>query len=189
MTRRTPRFVRERTGNVAVEFAFLLPIMVTLIFGVVEVTQAVLAYMKLVDATQTVADLVTQQQSVSSGDFPNFYTAGQLVMTPFPAAALGLAITSVTFDSSGAASVAWHEECGGINPIQNAASLAAGTGSNPAKPYGGANESVVIVQGNYAYKGWLQYVLPKALNITQLAFSRPRLVGSIPYQGTQTACS
>jgi len=180
---------RNRAGNVAVEFALLLPVMITLFFGLFEITQAILAYMKLVDATQTVADLVTQQQSVSSSDFPSFYTAGQLVMTPFPGGSLGVAITSVTFDSTGTASVAWHEECGGINPIQNAASLAAGTASNPAKPYGFANESVVIVQGNYAYQSWLHYVLPRALTINQLAFSRPRLVGSIPYQGAQTACS
>lgn len=189
MMHRTLRAFRSRAGNTAVEFAFLLPVMVTLFFGLFEVSQAVMAYMKLVDATQTVADLVTQQQSVSSGDFPNFYTAGQLVMAPFPAGKLGVAITSVAFDSTGTASVAWHEECGGISPIPNAVTLAAGTASNPPKPFGQANESVVIVQGNFAYASWLHYVLPSAMTLTQIAYSRPRLVGSIPYQGTPTACS
>ena len=59
--------------------------------------------------------------------------------------------------------------------MSNATTLAAG--------YGDKGESVVIVQGNYAYTGLLHYVLPSAITITQIAFSRPRLVASIPYTG------
>jgi len=167
------RILRNRAGNVAVEFAILLPVMVTLFFGLFEGSQAIMAYMKLVDATQTVADLTTQQQSVASTDVDSFYLAGQLVMKPFAGGSLGIAVTSVTFDiSSGAASVAW-QDTRNANPMSNATTLAAG--------FGGKGESVVIVQGTYSYTGLLHYVLPGSLTLTQVAFSRPRLVASIPH--------
>lgn len=173
--------LRDRAGTAAIEFALVLPILMTLLLGTYEGTQALLAYMKLVSASQTVADLVTQQQQVASSDFPNFYVAGQLVMSPLPGGVLGVAITNVTVDSSGTASVLWHEECGGITPISNAVTLASG--------YAGKSESVIIVQANYAYTSLLHYVMPSAITLTQISYSKPRVVASIPYKGTATACS
>lgn len=181
MTRHILNRLRDRTGTAAIEFALVLPILMTLLLGTYEGTQALLAYMKLVSASQTVADLVTQQQQVASSDFPNFYVAGQLVMSPLPSGSLGVAISNVTVDGTGKATVLWHEECGGISPIPNAVTLASG--------YAGDNESVVIVQANFAYSSLFHYVLPSAITLTQIAYSKPRLVASIPYQGTATKCS
>jgi len=165
--------LRDRAGTAAVEFALLLPIMTTLLFGLFEGANAVMAYMKCIAATQTVADLVTQQQSVNSTDIDNFYTAGQLVMSPFSAASLGIAVTSVTFDiNTGAAAQAW-QQTRNSSPMNNSTVLAAG--------YGQKGESVVIVQGTFTYASWLHYVLPSTITMSQIAFSRPRLVGQIPY--------
>ncbi len=164
---------RDRAGNVLVEFALLMPILATIFFGLFEGSQAILAYMKLVAATQTIADLITQQQTVSSTDMDNFNKAGQLVMGPFPIASFGFAATSVTFDiNTGNAAVAWQDSRN-ATPLANATALAAG--------YGQKGESVIIVQGNYGYTSVLSYVLPATINMTQIAFSRPRLVASIPH--------
>lgn len=164
---------KDRAGNVLVEFALLMPILATIFFGLFEGSQAILAYMKLVAATQTIADLITQQQSVSSTDMDNFNKAGQLVMGPFPAANFGFAATSVVFDiNSGTATLGWSDTRN-ASPLGNWSALAAG--------YGQKGESVVIVQGNYAYQSVLAYVLPATINMSQIAFSRPRLVASVPH--------
>jgi Flp pilus assembly protein TadG len=164
---------KDRAGNVLVEFALLMPILATIFFGLFEGSQAILAYMKLVAATQTIADLITQQQSVDSTDMDNFNTAGQLVMSPYPTGTFGYAATSVVFDiNSGTATLGWSETRN-ASPLGNWSALAAG--------YGQKGESVVIVQGNYGYNSVLSYVLPATINMSQIAFSRPRLVASIPY--------
>ena len=164
---------RDRAGNVLVEFALLVPILATIFFGLFEGSQAILAYMKLVAATQTIADLITQQQSLTSTDIDNFNKAGQLVMGPFPTGGFGFCATSVTFDiNSGAAAQAW-QQTRNATAMPNSTTLAAG--------YGQKGESVIIVQGNYAYTSVLHYVLPGTINMSQIAFSRPRLVASIPY--------
>lgn len=173
MMRCTLKSLRDRAGTAAVEFALLLPIMTTLLFGLFEGANAVMAYMKCIAATQTIVDLVTQQQTVNSTDIDNFYTAGQLVMSPFPQAPLGISITSVTFDiNTGAAAQAW-QQTRNSSPMGNSTTLAAG--------YGQKGESVVIVQGTYTYTSLLHYVMPGSITMTQIGFSRPRLVGQIPY--------
>jgi len=174
MMTRVGRALRDRGASVSVEFVMALPVMVTIMFGLFEGTQLLICYMKLVDATQTVADLVCQQQTVAPSDVTNFATAADFVMEPYSSGPLGIAITSVTFDpNTGAASVAWQATSGNIIPASNQATLAAN--------YGTKGESVIIVQTVYAYTSLLHYVLPATLALGQTAFEKPRLVAAIPY--------
>jgi len=164
---------RNRAGTASVELAFLAPVIITLLFGLYEGTQAVLAYMKLINSCQTVADLVTQQKTIASSDIDDFVTGGQMVMAPLSTASLGFAIASVTFDpNTGAATVAW-QDTRNSTAMTNAATL--------ARNYGTKGESVIVVTATYTYSSWLHYVLPGTLSMSQVAYSRPRLVASIPH--------
>jgi len=170
------RILLDRSASISVEFVFALPIMLTLMFGLVEGTALLMCYMKLVDATQTVADLVCLQQSVAPSDINNFVTAADYVIEPYNSAGLGIAITSVTFDpNTGAASVAWQQKSGNIIPPSNSAL------ATLAANYGTKGESVIIVQTVYAYTALLHYVLPATLTFGQTAFEKPRLVAAIPF--------
>ena len=164
----------DRKGNVLVEFALALPIMVTILFGMIEGSQLLIAYMKLVDATGTIADLVAQQQTIASSDIDDCNAAAQYVMKPYAAAGLSFAVTSVTFDpSSGAASVAWQEVRNGYSPPADITTLAAG--------YGTKGESVIIVETGYAYNSLFHYVFPSKITLGETSFAKPRLVPSIPH--------
>jgi len=165
--------IKDRAGVAAIEFALLVPILATILFGLFEGSQAVLAYMKLIDSTQTFADLVSQQQSVASSDIDNFYAGAQAVMAPFPTGSLGFVITSVTYDpNTGAASVAW-QDTRNATPAGSVATMAAG--------YGNKGESVIVVQGSYGYSSLLHLVLPGSIAMGQVAFSKPRQVAAIPH--------
>jgi len=171
--RRLLKIGRDRAGTASVELVFLAPVIITLLFGLYEGTQAVLAYMKLINSCQTVADLVTQQKTVAASDIDDFVTGGQMVMQPLSTASLGFAIASVTFDpNSGTASVAW-QDTRNATAMTNAATL--------ANSYGTKGESVIIVKATYTYSSWLHYVLPGTLTMSQIAYSRPRLIASIPH--------
>src|SRR5262249_34725949 len=60
LSRKLRRFARDKRGISAVEFAMLLPLMVTLYLGGVEVSQAVAIDRKVTLIARTVADLVAQ---------------------------------------------------------------------------------------------------------------------------------
>ena len=77
----------DQRGNATVDFAFLLPIMLMLFIGVVEVTNLLRLDRKVVSATQTVADLVTQRSEVSDAQLNDILTAADLIFEPYPVAA------------------------------------------------------------------------------------------------------
>src|SRR3546814_14824736 len=60
------QILRDERGNAAVEFAFVLPILLTLFIGVVEGTNLLRLERKVVAAAQTAADLVTQRRHTSA---------------------------------------------------------------------------------------------------------------------------
>lgn len=176
MLQRLVHLARDKTGVAMIEFGLVLPLMATMFCGAWEASQAVICYMKLGNAADTVADLATQQKSMKSSNIDDFYTSAQLVLAPNNATGLGLAIASVTFDpTTGAAAVAWQQTRGGAMPMSAATitSLSSGLG-NPG-------DSVIVAQLSYTYTSSLDYVLPKLISLNTTAMQRPRLVKSIPY--------
>ena len=169
-------FLRDSRASVAVEFALVLPTMCLMTFGLYEVTQGVICYMKVVDVAHTVADLVSQAPSTGIGntEFDNYYIAGQLVMTPSTGSNLGFAIASVYYDVNGAnPTVAWQIERGGAAAITNATSFVSGLGS--------AHGSTIVVKATYTYNSLLNYFLTSAIVISSEVAEQPR--NAIPQAG------
>lgn len=173
-TRRLPLLARDRSGTAAIEFALVLPMLVTLFFGTVETANLALAYMKLVSAAATVADLVTQQTSGvtwSAADIDNFAQAGKLVLTPLPPGPFGVAIASVTFNpANGNPTLAW-QDTRNATAMTNPTALAAGYGTAETN---GTTDSVVIVVATYSYTSPFSYVLTGALKLSETVYLRPR---------------
>jgi Flp pilus assembly protein TadG len=164
---------RQHGGTVAAEFAVVMPVLLVMLLGVFEVSQALIVYMKVIDVADTVSDLVAQQKQVASSDIDNYYIAGQLVMTPSAGSGLGLAVASVTFDpNTGKPSVAWQVTEGGAAPMSDAAAAATGLGS--------PGDSVIEAQATYTYTSPLKYLIPQGITMSSRIFSRPRVVFTIP---------
>jgi Flp pilus assembly protein TadG len=111
------RFQRARAGIAAVEFAFILPMMLVLYFGIVVLGQGLEVGRKVQTASHTLADLAAQTLPSTSGtgncasvttkpcltdaDLNDIFIGAQLVMTPFPtgASVLKATISEVIFDN------------------------------------------------------------------------------------------
>ena len=63
----------------------LLPLMITLYLGAVEISQGVSINRKVTLTARTVADLASQVSSISGGDMTNLLNASAAVIAPFPA--------------------------------------------------------------------------------------------------------
>ena len=77
------RLMRERRGVSAVEFALILPVMITLFIGGSEVTQGITIKRKVTIATRTIADLVSQDVSVTDADLTAAFAATTTVLAPY----------------------------------------------------------------------------------------------------------
>jgi Flp pilus assembly protein TadG len=172
MTRaaRRRRLIGDRRGTAAIEFALILPILISLFLGTFELTNVLLANSKLTSAAQTAADLVAQQTAVAKADITNYANAARQIMAPFPSGALGVAYASVTFDAAGTPKLAWHDE-DNAPAVVNPTSLVTGLGA--------AGDSVIIVQARYAYTSPISFVLQSTYALSDTAFRRPRLVSAV----------
>jgi len=166
MTPQTPAPDRSRSGSVAIEFALALPVLLTVLFGMVELTNALQVGRKLVSATQSVADLLTQEASVNDARLADIFTAAEQVVLPFPAAALKVGVASVRFDSVGGAPIVdWQASRRG-GAVATPGARSAGLGL--------PGESVVIVDASYDYTPVFGAFVLGSLRFSETAVARPR---------------
>lgn len=92
------RAVRDRRGVAAVEFAVILPVMLTLYVGTIDGTRLVMAARKADIVSRTISDLVAQQPStppVTSSTIATIFNAAAAIMAPFPTTSLTLTVSAI----------------------------------------------------------------------------------------------
>ncbi len=162
----------DERGVSAVEFALLLPVMVTLYLGTVEVSQGIAADRKVSLTARTAADLVSQVSSVSNSDMTNVLNATATVMSPFGAANLKVTVTSVKIDANGAATVAWSDTL-------NGAARAVGSSVTLPAALKIPNSYLIWSEVEYSYKPTVGYLISGTLALKDQIYMRPRLSDSV----------
>lgn len=107
LLRNARRFGRARSGVAAVEFALLVPVMMTVWVGMVVATDALNADKKVTILARTLADMTTQMVAVSQGDMDSIFQATESVIWPHPSTGLGMRVTAIDIDGNGKAFVDW----------------------------------------------------------------------------------
>ena len=75
--------VRDRSGVAAIEFAFVVPILLCMYFMTMEISQAVETNKKLGRAGNLVGDLVTQQAEITSSEIDGILQIGEALLQPY----------------------------------------------------------------------------------------------------------
>jgi len=166
------RFARDEGGVSALEFALLLPLMITLYLGGVEISQAVTADRKTTLVSHTTGDLVAQSSDVTTADMTNVLNAASSVVYPFAVANLRVTVSSVCIDSQQRATVAWSQTLNGT------ARSGTVTSSIPAALLV-ANTSLIWGEASYSYRPTIGWTITGTLNLSDKIFLRPRLTSSV----------
>lgn len=166
------RLRRDERGLSAVEFALLLPLMLALYLGSIEISQGISADRKVTLTTRTVADLVSQVSSVNNSDMQNSLNAAATVMAPFSTTNLKVVVTSIKVDASGKATVDWSDTLNGT---------ARSKGSSVTLPtaLNIANSSLILSEVQYAYKPTIGYLISGTMTLKDQIYMRPRLSDSV----------
>jgi Flp pilus assembly protein TadG len=165
-------FRRDEGGLSAVEFALLLPLMLTLYLGSVEISQGISADRKVTLTTRTVADLVSQVSSVNNSDMQNSLNAAATVMAPFSSTNLKVVVSSIKVDASGKATVDWSDTLNGTARAKGA-TVTLPTALNVA------NSSLILSEVQYAYKPTIGYLISGTITLKDQIYMRPRLSDSV----------
>jgi len=172
LSRRFRGLAGDQRGVSAVEFAMLLPLMLTLYLGTVEVSQGISADRKVTLTARTVADLVAQVTSINNADMTNALNAAAAVMAPYPVTNLKVVVSSITIDSNGNATVDWSDAMNGTPRSK---------GSSVTVPAALAvpNSSLIWGEVQYSYKPTIGYVVSGTLTLKDQIYMRPRLSDSV----------
>jgi Flp pilus assembly protein TadG len=167
------RFAADQGGVSAVEFAILLPLMLTMYLGGVEVSQAVSADRKTTLVAHTVGDLTAQVINVQTNDVTNIFNAGTAVAFPFSSSNLAMTLTSVCINAAGtAATVGWSQ-------TQNGTAHTGTVTANIPTALMIANTSLIWGEAYYNYKPTIGWTITGTLNLSDRFFLRPRLSGTV----------
>jgi Flp pilus assembly protein TadG len=167
------RFTGDARGVSAVEFALILPLMMTLYLGGTEVSQAIAASRKVTLVSRTVADLASRFSGITATDMTNILNASAAVVSPFPSNKLKVTVTQIKIDANKTMTIDWTESYNG------------GTGSGTTITVPDAlkiaNTWLIWTQAEYDYVPTLGYALTGEMKLKDQMYMRPRLSESVKY--------
>lgn len=176
------RCVADTRGASAVEFAIITPLLFTIFFGTVELSQAVAVDRKVSITARSLSDLVSQSTSISNTDMTNIFAAANSVLTPYPVAPLAAKVAAVTIDGAGIAKVTWSD---GSNATPRSPGSIVTLPTALAVP----NTQLILSEVTYTYTPTVGYVVKAAIPLTDQFYTRPRQSNTICRPPTITTCS
>ncbi len=169
--RKARNFALTRRATAAVEFALIVPAMLVLYMGSIEVSQVISVDRKMSAAAAALGDLVAQSDGeISAATLNDYFQAVGLIMTPYPDDNLKQLVTLVYVDEDGDTSVRWSVGYNGATPkTEN------DTYPLPSQMTAIATDTfVVVAEAQLPYQPWGGYVLDTSFNLYKQFFYLPR---------------
>lgn len=174
---RTSRdFANDCGGLAAIEFAFIVPLMLVLFFGTIDFSQGVAVDRKVTLMARTLADLTSQNTSVTTTQLNNFFAASTAVMTPYAPGPVQATLSELYVDpNSLQARVQWSV---GTAPRAVSSNVTIPTQLQIGGTY------LLFAEVSYLFVPTIGYVMaPSGINLRDVAYTRPR-----QNLGTGAAC-
>jgi Flp pilus assembly protein TadG len=162
------RLAIDRTAVAAVEFALVLPIMLTLYLGSYEFGQAFTITRKVTHVTSSLSDLVAQYKTIDNTTMSGILDAAAAVVTPYPASAVKIKLSLIKIDAAGNATVAWSD-------ARNTTALTVGSAITVPASVKTANTYLVTGEVHYAYTPLFGYTMTGVFDLHDQFYLRPRL--------------
>jgi Flp pilus assembly protein TadG len=163
-----PALLNNTSGLAATEFAMILPIMLVLFFGTVEMSNGVAVYRNVTLMAHTLSDLTAQSISVQDSDLANFFAASTGVMAPYSSAPISQTITEIWVNNNGQGFVQWSSGSSALAPGASFPNL-------PGNLAAAHNSYVIFSQVSYVYTPVVGYVMSKTgVTLSDFAYTRPR---------------
>lgn len=170
------RFRGDERGISAVEFALVLPVLLSVFIGVSEVGQAVSISRKVTITTRTVTDLVTQNTSLSQSQLNTLLAASAETIAPYPSSNLSITVSEISIDANGKATVTWS----GSYPY-SANALQAGSTFQLPSNLNTPSTSLIYGLVSYAYTPTFGYNIIGTMSLSDHIYLSPRNSTTIAY--------
>jgi Flp pilus assembly protein TadG len=166
-------FRRDRRGTSAIEFAFILPVMLTAYIGGIEISNAIAIDRKVTITARTVTDLVSRASTISTGDMSDILAASAAAISPYIPNNLTFTVSEIYIDNNGNAKV-WGFSCS----YQGTARTIGQPVTLPPQ-LTVKNSYLIWGEAQYNYTPPIAYVISGTLNLKDQIFMSPRMSSSV----------
>lgn len=104
------RLATEKRGVAAIEFALIAPLLLAMYFVTMEIAPAIDSSKKVGRGASMIADLVTQQQTVTTADLDAIMRLGEATMLPYNRSRLQVIVTGIDVDNNAKPTVSWSRK-------------------------------------------------------------------------------
>jgi Flp pilus assembly protein TadG len=188
---RVRKFSTAADGVAATEFAIVVPFMLVLLVGGVELGDGMAINVKVSATAHSVTDMVTQNTSLSTASMQNILTGATTIMAPYPInnSQLMVTVSEISSDANGTLNLRWSQSYNGTSFGPGRTSLGAnglyaaltvpaslnGTAGN-ANNANNQNDQVSFILGEvtYAYTPNLGYTISGTVNLADSYWLFPR---------------
>jgi Flp pilus assembly protein TadG len=176
LARRLDRLFSDRSGVAAVEFALLLPVMVTLYLGSVDFSQAISVDRKVTLIAHTLGDLSTQFTDIADADMTNILNASSAIVAPYSPSNLQVVVSELSINAQGQAAVVWSDT---LNGTARPAGQTVTIPSTLATP----NTYLILGEATYDYNPIFGYVLTGPVTLKDQIYMEPRQSNCVERNG------
>ena len=175
-----------RSGVAAVEFALLLPVMVALFFGLVELSDAMTVNRKVAIAANTLSDLAAQSDYLDDSDMVDLFEGVLTIVEPSDGSGIDLRLTSVILDDDGDPVVHWSRDDKGNTPYPAGADFTRLSDDDILSEHG----SLIVVEMTYQYvPGLTSHFVDAPITFRRQSIRWPRITNRVQLCDDQGNCT
>ncbi|MDH6258693.1 pilus assembly protein [Bradyrhizobium sp. BR13661] len=176
---RARRLWTDDRGVAATEFAIVVPFMLVLYVGGVELGNGLATNVKVTATAHSVADMISQNTQVTSSQMAGILQASTAIMAPYAVtdtngnSLITITVSEVSTDSSGKATVQWSKSTSstGARPVGQTMTLSSYTAGSSTN---NANISLILSEVSYAYTPNLGYTISGTVTLSDSYYLFPR---------------
>jgi Flp pilus assembly protein TadG len=169
-------FATDQSGIAAIEFAILLPVMLLLYIGTIEISDGFMVKRKIANATNSIGDLVARAETISKREMVTLIDAAEAVASPYPGDRLRIRVSGVWIDDKSVATVVWGA-ARNDTPRQRDAVVSIPDGVK-------TNESfLVVAEVTTKYTPLFGLVITGNIDFNNKVYLKPRVSGTVCYDG------
>lgn len=173
LMQRLRRFARATGGLAALEFAIILPMMIFLLFGAIELIDMVIANRRVQNVAASVADVISRDTSVSDDEITGIWRATEVLMYPESVSTLRTRVSSISIIDSSTARVVWSEGNGLVARVEN-------TTVDLPDQMMVPGTSIIYAETEFDYVPVIGILQTSNMRMIHDAYRRSRLIDPIP---------
>jgi Flp pilus assembly protein TadG len=191
---RMRKFSTDADAAAATEFAIVVPFMLLLYIGGIELANGMAINFKVSATAHAVADMVTQNTSLSTAQMQNILTGATAIMAPYPvtggsSSLLSVTVSEISSDANGNLTLRWSRSYNGTSFGAGRTNLTGltvptslnGTVGNANNPNNQNDQvSFILSEVSYAYTPNLGYTISGTINLNDTNWLFPRCSTNSP---------